>query len=176
MAVIDTSYFFGELSISQPTATLQMLIDSKEPELLTKLLGYELNKLYITGIAVLPTPAQKWLDLRDGKEYTTGGGALTKWPGLRFTVGTAKKSLVANYVYWHYLFDNITFTTASGQKKSELPVNALPDHKMVRAWNEMVNWNIQLNTFLLNHTADYPEYEDVLLCDELFTLQNRLGL
>lgn len=175
MAVIDTSYFFGELSISQPTATLQMLIDSRESELLTKLLGYELNKLYTAGIAA-GSPAQKWLDLRDGKEYTTGGGVLTKWPGLRFTVGTAKKSLVANYVYWFYLLDNITFTTPSGQKKSELPVNALPDHKMIRAWNEMVNWNFQLNTFLLNHTADYPEYADVALCDELYTLQNRLGL
>lgn len=175
MAVIDTSYFFGELSISQPTATLQMMIDSREPELLTKLLGYELNKNYTAGIAA-GSPAQKWLDLRDGKEYTTASGTLTKWSGLRFTVGTAKKSLIANYIYWHYLNDNITFTTASGQKKSDLPINAGPDAKMIRAWNEMVDWNFQLNAFLLANIVDYPEYNDVIICDELFNLQNRFGL
>lgn len=175
MALIDSTYFFGELSISQPTATLQMLIDTKEPELLTKLFGYPLYKEYAAGIAA-GTPDQKWLDLRDGVEYTSESGVLTKWPGLRFTLGTAKKSLIANYVYWFYLADNITFTTASGQKKSDLPVNAGPDAKMVRAWNEMVNWNFQLNDFLLKNIVDYPEYSDVVICDELFTNQNRLGL
>lgn len=172
---IDTSYFFGDLSISQPTATLQMMIDSKEPEFLIKLFGYELYKNYAVGIAA-GSPAQKWLDLRDGKEYTTASGALTKWPGLRFTVGTAKKSLIANYVYWFYLEDNITFTTASGQKKSDLPINAGPDGKMIRAWNEMVNWNFQLHNFLTEHADDYPEYRTTVICDELFNLQNRFGL
>jgi hypothetical protein len=178
MATIDTSYFYGELSIAQISqaeiaASLQIIIDSREDELLLKLLGYELYKAYKAGVIAT---TQKYIDIRDGKEYTDRNGNLTKWVGLKFAIGTAKKSLIANYVYWHYLTDNASFTTGSGEKKTDLAINVSPDMKMIRAWNEMVNWNIELHEFLMTKISDYPEYENVCIEKELFTYQNRFGL
>ena len=189
MASIDKTYFFGELILSgvqdtEGAAALQLVIDSREDELLNKLLGYELNKAYQAALLleVGPTPGpailleQRFLDLREGKEYTNGSGVLVKWPGLRFTVGTMKKSLIANYVYWNYVRDNHTFTTGSGEKKSPLAINALPTAKLVRAWNEMVDWNYQLFDFLNFYPVIYPEYVDVSVDSILFTKQNTLNL
>jgi len=176
MATIDKTYFFGELILSgvqdaEGAAALQLIIDSREDELLTKLLGYELYKAYKTAVALevddTPGPVvlleQRFLDLRDGKEYTNGSEVLVKWPGLRFTVGTMKKSLIANYVYWYYVRDNHTFTTGSGEKKSPLTINALPTAKLVRAWNEMIDWNYQLYDFLNYYPLIYPEYVNVTI-------------
>lgn len=181
MATIDKTYFFGELILSgvqdtEGAAALQLIIDSREEELLKRLLGYPLWKAYTTGIAVDPGTEQKWLDLRNGKEYTGSNGVLTKWPGLRFTVGTMKHSLIANYVYWNYIRDNHTFTTGSGEKKSPVEINALPTAKLNRAWNQMVDWNFQLNDFLNKEIATYPEYEDVCIDHILFTKENSLNL
>jgi len=181
MATIDNTYFFGELALAYPdtpagNAGLQQIIDSREQELLIRLFGYELYKNYTAGIAVTPTPEAKWTDLREGKEYTNSSGVLTKWPGLRFTVGASKKSLIANYVYWHKQNSDYTFTTGSSEKKTDLAINANPDTKMIRAWNEMVNWNRQLNTFLVEHDDTYTEYLNVPIDRELYEHKNRLGL
>lgn len=188
MATIDSTYFFNELSLAYPDtpageATLTAIIDGREAELLERLFGYELYKAWLDALALevddTPGPAvlleQRFIDLRDGKEYTNQSGVLTKWPGLRFTVGTAKKSLIANFVYWHKQADDYTFTTGSSEKKTDLAINASPDSKMIRAWNEMVNWNFKLNAFLVDQIETYPEYESVCIDNELYTLQNRLG-
>lgn len=188
MASIDSTYFFGELSLAFPdtpaaNANLLQIIDSREAELLQRLFGYELYKAWLAALASevdsTPGPAvlleQRFIDLRDGKEYTSQSEVLVKWPGLRFTVGTSKKSLIANYVYWHMQKDGYTFTTGSSEKKTDLAINADPTDKMVRAWNEMVNWIFQLNAFLVDQLETYPEYENVCLDRELYNLQNRLG-
>ena len=180
MATIDSTYFFGELSLAYPdtpagNANLQIIIDGREAELLQRLFGYRLYAAYLAGIAVTPTPDARWTDLRDGKEYTNQSGVLTKWPGLRFTVGTSKKSLIANYVYWHKQAADYTFTTGSSDKKTDLAINANPDTKMIRAWNEMVSFNYLLNAFLVDKIETYPEYESICIDRELFTLQNRFG-
>jgi len=189
MASIDNTYFYGELVLSQVSgaagaAALQLIIDSREEELLTKLLGYSLYKAYTDALALevddTPGPEvlleERFRDLRDGKEYTNSSDVLVKWPGLRFTVGTSKKSLIANYVYWHYVRDNHTFTTGSGEKKSPLAINALPEAKLVRAWNQMVEWNLKLYEFLDDHADDFPETDFTVFHQYLFTKQNTLNL
>jgi hypothetical protein len=166
MATIDASYFFGELNVAQKSdssvgGSLSIFIDEHEERLLTGLFGYELYKAYKTGIAVLPTPDPKWTDIRDGKEYTNRSGILTKWKGLKFTDGTAKKSLVANYVYWHWMQNEISVTTGTGEKvaSNQNAINAPSAVKMVRAWNQMVNWINELIEFLLTKKSDYPEFQ-----------------
>ena len=172
---IDPSYFFADLSLvsdsTYDAAALQEFIDSKEPELLEKLLGYELYAAFVEGIAADPVEL-RFADLRDGKVYEDGK---VKWPGLIFTSGTAKKSLIANYVYWHYVRDNFSFTTGSSEKKTDLAINVSPDAKLVRAWNEMVNWNHQLYVFLLANADVYPEFVECCESD-LFCHQNTLNL
>lgn len=166
MSTIDSTYFFGENTIAQKSNTgvsgsLTLFIDEYEEKLLTDLFGYELYKAYKAGIAVLPTPATKWTDIRDGKEYTNRAGVLSKWKGLKFTDGTAKKSLIANYVYWHWQQNEMTVTTGNGEKvpNNQSAINASAAQKMVWAWNRMVDWNLLLIEFLLSNTATYPEFE-----------------
>lgn len=184
MATIDTSYFFADLMIAgksdaSVSSSLTMFIDEQEARLLEYLLGYELYKLYKAGIAA-GTPDAKWTAIRDGKEYTNRSGVLTKWKGLRFTDGTAKKSLIANYVYWHWLQNEASNTTASGEKvaKTGGAMEASPVHKMVRAWNQMVNWNKELIEFLLTNDTDYPEFQNQYgrIPRSLYRKQNVLGI
>lgn len=164
MATIDSTYFFGNTHIPQGSATgvagsLQLLIDSKEPELLEMLFGYELYKAYTTGIAA-GSPDAKWISLRDGKEYTNRQGYLTKWKGLKFTLGTSKKSLIANYVYCEWMSQNATASTGTGEKvpNNQNAENSTPAQKIVTAWNEMVKWNLELFEYLLSNQTDYPEF------------------
>ncbi len=283
---IDTSYFEGELSMGQITspaviASVNLFIQKYEDDLLTRLLGYELYRDYKAGI-VESVPAQKWIDIRDGKEYTNSGGQLTKWKGLRFSngytpittyfiapitftigdggantplnganvysntalagltnidlavfrdgtlkfagtdytvdsaggitllgldvfvtgedfqifttvpqtvsapgAGTLKQSPIANYVYYQYLKDNISFTMGAGEvtPKSNSSDKVNPFPKMVRAWNEMVQWNWQLVEFLQEYDDIYPEFENSEVLgywpyemDEVLRLKNRMGI
>lgn len=270
--LIDISFFFGELNIAQKTdaaGSLGLFIEDMEPRLLTDLLGYELWKAFMTGLAE-PTVADKWRWLLFGKEFTKRNGILASWRGLinnatginvsaipgqlkdldpiyfkigdggsltpasgtgrysnpllenlpinqirvhrndfgflrptdhfvkntddaffdlispdvfgdteEFTVflkvadpginltngsvsGTKKSSLIANYVYWHWMADQATVTTGTGEKVPAAAngVDASPARKMVRAWNQMVDWNNELIEYLLSNATDYPEFQD----------------
>jgi len=170
MATIDATYFFAELTIAQKSEnanSLTMFINEHEEKLLADLLGYELHKNYKAGIGA-GSPAAKWLAIRDGLEYTNRQNHLTKWRGLIFADGSsgsgqAKKSLIANYVYWHWLQDNVSVTTASGEKGAKVNTIAVdldPVNKQVRAWNQMVAWNWELVEFLLTKADDYPEFQN----------------
>lgn len=161
MATIDASYFFAELNIAQKNdvaLALGMFIDEYEEKLLLQLFGYELLKAYKAGIA----SNQIYKDIRDGLEYTNRSGILTKWKGLIFTDGTAKKSLIANYVYWHWLENEFSVTTGSGEKKinSQNSSDVTDVSKKVRAWNQMVDWNKELIEFLLSKESSYPEFQN----------------
>lgn len=163
---IDTTYFYGPLSIAQLSqaavrSTVQAFINEYEAQLLHQLLGPELYLAYKSGIT---GAVQKYIDIRDGKEYTNKAGQQVKWCGLAFTEGTApyetKLSLIANYVYFHYRADNATQTTGTGEKNAEAKnaTEASPRRKMVKAWNQMVEWNEQLVEFLIANDTIYPEF------------------
>jgi len=160
--LINATYFFGALILPQKADTnvsssLTWLIDELEPKLLTDLLGYELKKLYDAGIAA---NTQIYKDIRDGKEYTNRSSIVTKWRGLAYADGSAKKSLIANYVYWHHMEKEASASTGTGEKvpKAQNAVNTSPISKMVRAWNEMVCMNYELIEFLLTNDTVYPEF------------------
>lgn len=160
--LIDNSFFYGDLSIAQVSDSavvsgLNWHISEREPELLTALLGYQLYKEYLAGIGA---NTQKYKDIRDGKEYTNRVGVLTKWRGLKFTVETAKKSLIANYVYFHYSRNMVTQTTGTGEKTADNKnaTAASSVLKLVRAWNEMVKMNWELVEFLLSHPDEYESF------------------
>lgn len=180
--LIDISYFFGEINIAQKTesaGSLGNFIDEMEPRLLTDLLGYELWKAYSAGISA-GSPLAKWTAIRDGKEYTNRAGHLTYWDGLVFTKGNAKKSLIANFIYWHWMADQSTVTSGTGEKASAAAngVDASPARKMVRAWNQMVKWNAELCEFLLSNPTDYPEFQTYYsrIPGDLLNYQNTFGI
>jgi hypothetical protein len=159
MPIIDTSYFYGDLSIAQieneaVEANVKRFIKQYEPELLTELFGYELYKNYLAGVAT----EQKYKDILNGKEYTNRAGKLSKWNGLKNT--TLSQSPIANYLYYWYLRDQASVTTGTGEKtaNAQNASNASPRTKMARAWNQMVKWNCELVEFLLSNQSDYPEF------------------
>lgn len=86
MALIDRTYFVGELNI--PNASLaaigsavDLFIETYEEKLLTEVLGYTLYKALKAGLQVVPV-AQKWTDLIEGIEYTDLASKTRKWQGL----------------------------------------------------------------------------------------------
>lgn len=163
--LIDKTYFIGEINIaqlSQPAvqAALTLFIEKREPEYLEKALGYEFYQLFTAGITA---EEQRYEDLRDGAEYNNSDGHLKKWKGL---ITTDKRSPIANYIYYWHMRDNVTFTAGTGEKegKSDNAGNASPAIKMIRAWNEMVDWTIALYDYLLYKKDEdgeliYPEFD-----------------
>lgn len=91
-----------------------------------------------------------------------------------------KKSLIANYVYWHWMADQATVTTGTGEKSSTAAnaVDASPARKMVRAWNQMVDWNWELIEFLLSNPTDYPEFQNYYgrIPRDIVNYQNIFGI
>ena len=87
MAFIDRTYFAtGELFIpgldkDSVQEKLDYFISIHEPDCLRKLLGYEFFKLFTDGLNE-SSPEQKWIDLRDGVEFTGYNGRVKKWMGF----------------------------------------------------------------------------------------------
>ncbi len=185
MPFIDGTYFIGDLDIPNTdkdyvAERIDWCINQYEPEFLQKILGYALYKAFVNGVNIsTTTPAdpdetentsedestvnadQRWLDLRDGVEYTDLVGELRRWKGLIIT--DKKSSFIANYVYYWYRRGTATQTTGIGEvaANAENSVNVPPVQKMVTAWNKMVDWIKELVAFLDAKVETYPEWKNV---------------
>lgn len=162
--LINSTFFQGRLEIAQKTqgavsTSLQLLIDTLEPEYLDLVLGYELKRDYLIGIA-LGSPEAKWVNLRDGVEFTNRKGSLDKWPGFKFIEGGMNRSPIANYVYYWYLRKQATATVGSGEKEinAENAENSNSLEKQVSAWAQMVVWNKKLVEYLYVNQETYPQF------------------
>lgn len=162
--IIDSTYFTGEINVPKKSDVgdferLNYFIAKKEEEFLHDLFGYEFAKAFTEGIAVEPTPDAMWSDLLNGAEYTDLSGSLRKWRGLKFTTSTGgyKLSPIANYVYFEWWTDAVTITTPMGEVKgkTETAREEIPTFKMVRAWNEMIDWLYELDLFLQARRTTY---------------------
>ena len=152
--IIDTTYFIidTELSVDEIQNELTSYIDRFEPEILTMILGYDLKKQFVDALA--GTPAQKWLDLRDGKDFTVDG-IYYNWKGM---ANTLKNSLIAKYVYYQYLVNTNSFTSNNGIKlvNSENAINTNPRQKQCLAYNSMVNDIKKMDYFINNQNSLDP--------------------
>lgn len=115
--------------------------------------GYELWELIKDNAA---DTEGIYYDLIRGKEYTDENDKLQKWPGFL----TTGKNPIACYVYYQFMRENATHTTTNGEavSKKENMADASPAHKMVAAWNNMVELNQKLHAFLYANREDYPAY------------------
>lgn len=133
-------------------------------------------------------------------EYTVVGNQLTLTGGKTFADedtyfyqkeisvsisvedGIIPQSPIANFVYYNWMKQNASFTTASGEKtiKNPIAVNSTPVAKMMEAWNEMADWNKKLVEFLRVNETVYPEfksyYNDGCKWPEYVNHKNRFGL
>lgn len=160
--LIDTTYFVNEIAVAQvdfpPVAdSLTTFIDKYEPIYLTRILGLQLYNDFIAGLAVV-TPDQKWLDLRDGAEFTDSCGNLRRWTGF---TNAQKVSPIAYYVYRQWLNNTAQNTTGSGQAAIEtenaVRVNIVP--KVNDIWNQMVDLNNLLAEFITVNKDDYGTWK-----------------
>lgn len=143
--LIDSTYFVGEIGIANATlqavsTNLSVFITKYETKFLKLLLGDTLYADFTAGLLIDPI-AEEWVTLRD-----------------LLVNSTTKESAIANYIYYRYMLNEASKTVGVGQVKptaeNAAQVNNMP--KMVRAWNEMVDWNRVLSVTL---SADYEAYD-----------------
>ena len=148
--LIDETYFQRELFV--PNADdqdrsayneLQQFIDDKARLLLKEVLGYALFKDLddnITDGNLDSGAPQKWLDLVNGKEYTKDGYTYY-WQGLLITEGAFKKSLLANYVFYHWLYYNQSTMSGVGEVvlNAKNAININSTQRLTSVWNEFVD-------------------------------------
>lgn len=164
MPLIDITYFIGEINIAgtnraEVSDIVTHLIDKYEVIFLRDVLGIKLYNEYVTGIAA-GSPAQKWLDIRDGKEFQIGE-TFYRWRGFKEGSTTlTRKSIIANFVYYWYTRDAVSFQTPASEAsaKTENSNIVSPAVKQSRAWNEMVDGVNELVFFLSNNLATYDSY------------------
>lgn len=138
MALIDSTYFTGEILLTNKTALatdITEAITRYEKEILISLLGYKLYKEMIAAPTVEP-----YKSLIEGAEFELtfdGVTQLLKWVGFK---NSDKESLVAYYVYYKYQERNFVKPSGIGtvKPKAENAEPVTPIYKMVNAWNNMV--------------------------------------
>jgi len=163
MTLIDRTYFIGEINIpnkdsSLVSGTLDAFIKKYEPLFLKYALGYNTSQEFIAALAT-PSPAQKWVDLRDGKEYSLNGYNYF-WPGLKNT----ERNPIAYYVYYWYMRNQVSSTAGLGEVKpaAENAAAANSSWRMAQAWNACSLLVDELNQYLLANAAVYTEWNSSL--------------
>jgi hypothetical protein len=163
--IIDTTYFVGKLNLPQTgntegTAIVDGFIQQYEPELLLKALGPGLfqaftDEVYGSGSGDIE---QRFLDLLDGVSFSYNNTPF-RWVGFR---NTAKRSPIANYVYYKFLEDLVNSVALTGVVESMTDNNRNVSHnyKMVEAWNDQVYLLNHLWAFLYTNKAVYPEWTE----------------
>jgi hypothetical protein len=136
--LITYADFINEINIpisdSTTTTAITNAITQYQPEVLQDLLGYSLYKAFIAGLSV-NTPAQKWVNLRDGAEFSVTIGDETRL--LKFD---GVKPIIAYYVYLRYRNDNETYFSGQKQVKSETEnsITADYDAALVPVFNSFI--------------------------------------
>lgn len=149
MQLIDVSYFVGEIfipglenTVDSTNSQILGFIKKYEAKYLKDLLGETLYSEFVAGMSVEPIE-QKWIDLAD-----------------KLRDAETKESPIANYVYYWWKRNEVTDSVGIGEVKPQAE-NASPAsavHKMVRAWNEMVDWNYTFNSWIGSNLTVYPSH------------------
>jgi hypothetical protein len=154
MSLIDSTYFVKDIAIpniDEFVNTFQSEIELYEKEVLRSLLGYRLWKEFTDALAGGDPIDQKWLDLRDGAEFSfevDGVTVNTKWEGL---INSDKRSLIAYYVYCKSRENGLSTTTSINDVVG-IPENAEKvnnSSKLVTAWNNFIKLYGSLDWYVL---------------------------
>jgi len=141
MIFITDTDFCGLLNISgtDNPATKEKLFDIAEQIQIKELdliLGYQLAKDFISGLSIIPE-VQKWLDLRDGKEFVYNG-CVCRFKGMN--------EIFKYLTYYQWVKENENQLTAQGNLQASTPNgfnHSNPRAKLVWAYNEAVKQIIE---------------------------------
>lgn len=80
---------------------------------------------------------------------------------LEQSTAGVKESLIANYVYFHYLAKEASQTTPTGESSPDMENSSKqgPARKQQRAWNQMIDWLYELVEFLDSSRSLYPDWQ-----------------
>ena len=122
---------------------LQEYIDTFENEYAKKLLGKELYDEFAAGI-IESIPAAKWTALK------------------------AKiKTKSINFIYFNYISETASFNTQVGEVKPNVENARImpPVDRLVRVWNELVDWVYDdFMEWMTDNASDYPNYDASYYC------------
>ncbi len=151
MYLIDTTYFTHELNLPNiaeeqiygaKNNSINSYIDRYVRELLEKALGVtlfdELNK-HISDGGLKDTAPKKFKNLINGAVLIKHNKKYI-WKGLLIKQGLFKKSLLANYVYCNWLYQNNTMITGIGEVKGDAvnTTNVNSTERFVKIWNDFI--------------------------------------
>lgn len=160
MNLIDYTYFTGDITLPDSvtrgaTAQIDRYIERYEKEALMLLLGYDLYKALKTEIDS-GTYTAKWDDFVNGAEYSYGNYTLL-WNGL---VNEDKVSLIAYYVYYQYVRDNVTSFEQVGavMQQSENAARVSADHLLKNAWNQFVDLYMEAAKYISSNITDFDNW------------------
>jgi hypothetical protein len=166
------TYFKGLIDIpfdNKDTSEFEAnYLDVYEKEILTRFLGYTLYKEFTEALNA-GSPAQKWVDLLEGAEYTVtvdGIDYTVLWNGLQ---NSDKISLITDWVYFRWLQENNEQLTGLGVSSAnkENATDYDPNFKLVQAHNRCVSLagnedNDELAptlyNFIYNNEANYDKW------------------
>lgn len=133
-------------------------VRTAEVRIVKELLGITLYNAYVTGLEAA-TPDQKWVDLRDGAEYTYNSVEY-EYAGL--------KNLLIPRIYSEWLRETRDKFTDVGTvyNTSERSERVSPARRIVECYNEFASkvggFYEQCNTFygfVSVNEADYPDWQ-----------------
>lgn len=160
MYIIDDTYFKSlkrevpnlDEADSKVFVELERIIDEKCRLLMFDFLTVdevlEFNSYLVNGlfpVAAQPDPLlpdyvpAKWIDLVKGKDYEVNDIQFN-WKGLVYELGSYKGSLLADYAYYWFLTENVSYMTGVGDAKANPKGANLvnPNQRIVKTWNDFV--------------------------------------
>ena len=162
MNIIDETYFEvdGLIGIEyangeETLLKLETAIAKYVSIFMKQLLGYELARNVMAyDNEILPIAPNALFDaILDGIEFTNQCGVLCEYEGVR--------KAVANYVFYYYKVETVTSSGDFGEKqlKTDNSVNASSEPRMREAWNQMLDSNRILYSYMQTKFSDYPTFE-----------------
>ena len=147
MYIIDSTYFqedrlIPNVGVGAGKINIDRLIESEVHSLLESVLGYVAYKNLVENLDengnIKTDTLQKWKDLINGKEYERND-KLYYFKGLKYTLGTSKNSLLAYYVFYKWIKQNISQNSGVGGEvvlTTKNAVNVGLTAKLVDTWNK----------------------------------------
>ncbi|PKN16510.1 MAG: hypothetical protein CVU66_00740 [Deltaproteobacteria bacterium HGW-Deltaproteobacteria-23] len=151
MSILTVNNFTGEYLVPNLTglgpavtgnlSELTGFITKYEPEYLKQVLGATLYAVLMTGLKS-ESVDERWVELAKKLD------------------GSETQSPITGYVYYHWARNRVTVTGALGELEPTAENAAVVvGEKMMRAYNDSVRGGRLVYDWLIEHQADYPEFD-----------------
>lgn len=138
--LIDSTYFVRDRNLpEQLLADIDDQIEKHQKDVLKMLVGYDEYKLL-----------EATDELIVGGEYDFGGFTV-EYEGV--------KDMIAYYVYYQIIKESFQNVEGAGVAIAMLEnaTKVSPTEKLVSSWNKFVDYYIEAQRYLLQHTSDFPK-------------------